>query len=128
VELISSADATRILAAALAQPAGTELVFGALSKVPGVEYDPGREGGRFRAATPPSLRVGDWSFSPAKRGNAIEAGHTVRGVVLSRSTVAAPEAAAKLAPAVLEAARQQGDEAQDHAQSVIGALGELLGL
>lgn len=128
MEPLSSADAERILAAALAQPAGAELVFGALGKVPGVEYEPGREGKRFRAATRPALRVGDWTFSPAERGTALEAGHTVRGVVLSRSTVAAPDAAAKLAPAVLEAARQQGDEAQEYAQSVLGALGELLGL
>lgn len=128
MEQLSSADAVRILAAALAQPAGAELVFGALSKVPGVEYEPGKAGGLFRAATRPLLRAGDWTFSPTKHGTALEAGHTVRGVILSRSTVAAPEAAAKLAPAVLEAARQQGEEAQDHAQSVIGALGELLGL
>jgi hypothetical protein len=128
MEQLSSAEVVRILSAALAQPAGTELVFGALSKVPGVEYDPGRGGGRFRAATQPLLRVGDWTFSPSKRGTAVEAGHTVRGVVLSRSTVAASDAAARLAPAVLEAARQQGDEAMDYAQSVLGALGELLGL
>jgi hypothetical protein len=128
MEQLSSAEAVRILSAALAQPAGTELVFGALAKVPGVEYEPGHAGGLFRAATRPLLRAGDWTFSPTKRGTAVEAGHTVRGVILSRSTVAATEAAAKLAPAVLEAARQQGDEAQDHAQSVIGALAELLGL
>ena len=81
---LNAVDAARILAAALAQPAGTELVFGALAKVPGVEYEPGREGGRFRAETRPALRVGDWTFSPVKQGTALEAGHTVRGVVLSR--------------------------------------------
>jgi len=128
VERLSALDAERILAAALAQPAGAELVFGALREIPGVEFEPGREGGRFRSATRPVLRVGDWTFSPIKQGTALEAGHTVRGVVLSRSTVAAPDAAAKLAPAILEAARQQGDEAQEYAQSVFGALGELLGL
>ncbi|HEX4015443.1 MAG TPA: DUF5073 family protein [Frankiaceae bacterium] len=128
MERLSAVDAERILAAALTQPAGTDLVFGALSKVPGVAFEPGREGGRFRSATQPTLRVGDWTFSPVEQGTALEAGHTVRGVVLSRTTVAATEAAAKLAPAVLEAARQQGEEAQEYAQSVFGALGELLGL
>jgi hypothetical protein len=48
--------------------------------------------------------------------------------VIARTTVAAAEAAAKLAPAVLEVARQQGNEAQEYAQSVFGALSELLGL
>lgn len=128
MERVSAVDAERILAAALAQPAGSELVFEALRKVPGVEFDPGRERGRFRAATQPALRVGDWTFSPVKQGTALEAGHTVRGVVLSRTTVAATDAAARLAPAVLEAARQHGEEAQEYAQSVFGALGELLGL
>ncbi len=125
---LSAADVERILASALAQPAGTDLVFGTLGKVPGVEYEPGREGGRFRAAIRPVLRVGDWTFSPVEKGTALEVGHMVRGVVLSRATVAAAEAAAKLAPAVLEVARQQGDEAEEYAQSVFGALGELLGL
>ena len=125
---LSAVDVERILASALAQPAGTELVFGALGKVPGVEYEPGREGGRFRAATRPVLRVGDWTFSPVKQATALEVGHMVRGVVLSRTTVAAAEAAAKLAPAVLDVARRQGDEAQEYAQSVFGALGELLGM
>ncbi len=128
MERLSAVDAERILAAALAQPAGTELVFGALGRIPGVEYEPGRAGGLFRAATQPALRVGDWTFSPVQQGTALETGHTVRGVVLSRATVAASDAAAKLAPAVLELARQQGEEAEEHAQSVLGALGELLGL
>jgi hypothetical protein len=128
MQQVSPADAERILAAALNRPAGVQLVFGALAEVPGVEYDPGRPRGFMRAETPATLRAAEWTFSPAKSGNAIEAGHTVRGVVLSRATLAPVDAAVRLAPAVLEAARQQGGEALDQAESVIGALGEVLGL
>ena len=128
MQQVSAADAERILAAALNRPAGVELVFGALAEVPGVEYDPGRARGFLRSGTPATLRADEWTFSPAESGLGLEAGHTVRGVVLSRSTLSPADAAVKLAPAVLEAARQQGGEALDQAEAVIGALGEVLGL
>lgn len=128
MQQVSPADAERILAAALDRPAGIELVFGALAEVPGVDYDPGRPRGFMRAATPATLRAAEWSFSPSKAGNTLEAGHTVRGVVLSRATLPPADAAVRLAPAVLEAARQQGSEALEQAESIIGALGEVLGL
>lgn len=128
MQQLSPADAERILATALNRPAGVDLVFGALAEIPGVEFDPGRQRGFMKAAVPASLRVSDWTFTPTKSGNALEAGHTVRGVILSRSTLSPADAAGKLAPAILEAARQQGGEVLDQAESVIGALGEVLGL
>jgi hypothetical protein len=124
--MLSETEAIGILAAGLAQPAGTELVFAALAKVPGIEHDPGHPGGRFRSAVAPALRVGDWTFSPAKSGTAIDAAHTVRGVILSRSTVSAPDAAARLAPELLDTARRHGNDAQDYVESVLRAIAELL--
>jgi hypothetical protein len=128
VQQLTGAEAARILAAALEQPAGIELVFGALAEVPGVEYEAAQKGGFLRAGSPAQVRAGDWTFTAAARGRGIEVGHAVRGIILARSTVSPAEAAAKLGPAVLESAQRQGIEANDQAQSVIGALGEVLGL
>ena len=128
MQRLSQADTERILAAALNRPAGIQLVFGALAEVVGIEYDAGCKRGFMRAAVPASLRVAEWTFTPGKHGNSLEAGHTVRGVVLSSSTLSPAEAAAKLAPAVFDVARKQGGEVTDQAESVIGALGEVLGL
>lgn len=128
VQQLTAAEAARILASALEQPSGVDLVFGALAEVPGVEYEPAQPGRMLRAGSPARVRAGDWVFASAGRGKAIEIGHAVRGVILARSTVSPVEAAAKLAPAVLEGALQQGVEAYEQAQSVIGALGEVLGL
>jgi hypothetical protein len=128
MQQLSLEEAVRILASALNQPAGVALVFGALADVPGVEFEPAAKGRFLHAATPARLQAGDWTFVAQPKGNAIEVGHTVRGVILSRSALSATDAAAKLAPAVLEAARQQGADAFDIAQASIGALGEVLGL
>jgi hypothetical protein len=128
VQQLSSEDAVRILSTALNQPAGVVLVFGALADVPGVEYEPATKGRFLRAGSPARLSAGDWTFAAPEKGTAIEVGHTVRGVILSRSSVSASDAAAKMGPAVMEAAGQQGGDAPDIAQSVIGALGEVLGL
>jgi hypothetical protein len=128
VQQLSSEDAVRILSNALDKPAGVDLVFGALADIPGVEYQPAVKAKFLRSGGPAQLRAGDWTFIAPAKGTAIEVGHSVRGVILSRSSLSAPDAAAKLGPAVLDAARQQGGEAPDIAQSVIGALGEVLGL
>ena len=125
---LTSEEAVRILSAALNQPAGVVLVFGALADVPGVEFEPAVKGRFLRAGTPSRLSAGDWTFIAPDKGSSIEVGHTVRGVILSRSSLSASDAAAKMGPAVMEAARQQGGDAPDVAQSVIGALGEVLGL
>jgi hypothetical protein len=124
----SVAEAERILGAALARPAGAELVFGALADLPGVEHQPARKGGFLRSAEPARLSAHDWSFSTTGSGGAIEVGHRVRGIVLSRAKLPPAEAGAKLAAAVLDAAAEQGPEAQDRAAAAIGALGEVLGL
>jgi hypothetical protein len=50
----------------------------------------------------------------------------VRGVILSRSTVSAPDAAARLAPELLDTARRHGNDAQDYVESVLRAIAELL--
>jgi hypothetical protein len=128
VPQVTAEEAVRILSTALNQPAGVVLVFGALADVPGVEFAPAVKGRFLKAGTPARLTAGDWTFVAPEKGSTIEVGHSVRGVILSRSSLSASDAAAKLGPAVLEAARQQGGEAPDIAQSVIGALGEVLGL
>jgi hypothetical protein len=82
----------------------------------------------LRSAEPARLRVHDWSFTATGAGAALEVAHHVRGVALSRTTLAPDEAAAKLAVAVLAAAAEQGLDAQERTAAVIGALGEVLGL
>lgn len=128
MQQLTPADAERIIATALSRPAGVDLVFGALAELPGVAFAAGQKRGFLRGATAATLRVGDWTFTATGGGNSVEAGHTVRDVILSRTTLSPAEAAAKLAPAVLESARRQGAETEDQAQAVIGALGEVLGL
>ncbi len=125
---LSPEDAVRILSNALDGPGGADLVFGALAGVPGVRFEPATQGRMFRAGTPARLHADQWTFVASGKDSTIEVGHTVRGIVLSRSSMSAADAAAKLTPAVFEAARQQGGEATDAAQSAIGALGEVLGI
>jgi hypothetical protein len=128
VPQVTAEEAVRILSTALNQPAGVVLVFGALADVPGVEFEPATKGRFLRAGNPARLTAGDWTFVAPEKGSTLEVGHSVRGVILSRSSLSASDAAGRLGPAVLEAARQQGGEAPDIAQSVLGALGEVLGL
>lgn len=86
--------------------AGREGVLDLLGRLPGAVTDPGRGGGLFRSATPPTIRLGGEWIVVVAEPPVLE--HVVSGVVLQREALPAGRVASALAPVVVDLTRDLG--------------------
>jgi hypothetical protein len=120
-------DAEGVLAAALERPQAAGPVFASLGELPGVVFEPARPGRLWRAGTPARLHVGDFTFRLV--GDAtVEVQHTVRGIVLARTTLPPVGVAGPLAHALLDAVPPHGQQAAEALAVWLTAWAELLGV